>query len=163
MMAASLKDTYVVHCADTVCSMGLRESKIVLRNSHGVYLKEQAQMTVKDQESVTNVICFGGCISSENPNTVKAAKDIAAMIKENTGQDFEEQVTDIFTAEGEDGNKVMQCAGECIPEIVSVKWDREKEDVSVELGQNALLGEATLTCKYGGIIKIITAGQPELT
>lgn len=161
-MAADLKDTYVVHCADTVCSMGLRESKIVLRKTHGVFLKDQAQMTIKDQEGVTNVICFGGCISAENPKTVEAAKEIAQQVREATGEDFEEQVTDIFTTEGE-GGKTMQCAGECIPEIVSPKWDKEKEDVSVELGQNALLGEATLTCKYGGIIKIIGAGQPEPT
>ena len=37
-MASDLKDTYVVHCADTVCSMGLRPSKIVLRETHGVNL-----------------------------------------------------------------------------------------------------------------------------
>lgn len=150
-MAADLSNTYVVHCADTVCSMGLRESKIVLRKSHGVYLKNLAQMTVKDQEGVTNVICFGGCHSAENPLTVKEAERIAKQVK------------DIFTTEGEDGSKVMACAGECTPEIVSVQWDKEKEDVSVEPGQNALLGEATLTCKYGGIIKIIGAGQPEAT
>lgn len=162
-MAAGLKDTYVVHCAETTCTMGLRNSKIVLRESHGVYLKEQAQMTVKDQEGVKNVICFGGCISAENPKTIEAAKDIAAEVNESMGQDFNEQVVDIFTTEGENGEQTMQCAGECIPQIVSQKWDNEKEDVSVELGKNALLGEATLTCKYGGIIKIITAGQPEMS
>lgn len=161
-MAAELKDTYIVHCADTVCTMGLRPSKIVLRKSHGVYLKNQAQMTIKDQESETNVICFGGCVSAENPMTIQAAKDISALINNEMGEDFEEQVVDIFTVEGEGGSNIMQCAGECIPEIVSAKWDNEKEDVSVEPGQNALLGEATLTCKYGGIIKIVTSGQPEL-
>ena len=41
------------------------------------------------------------------------------------------------------------------------KWDKEKEDVYVEPGKKALIGPATLTCKYGGIIKIITSGQPE--
>lgn len=162
-MAADLSNTYVVHCADTVCSMGLRDSKIVLRKSHGVYLKNLAQMTVKDQEGVTNVICFGGCLSAENPLTVREAERIAKEVKETTGQSFEKQVKDIFTTEGADGSKVMACAGECTPEIVSVQWDKEKEDVSVEPGQNALLGEATLTCKYGGIIKIIGAGQPEAT
>lgn len=161
-MAAEIKQTYVVHCADTVCSMGLRESKIVLRKTHGVFLKDQAQMTVDDQESVVNVICFGGCISAENPKTAEAAKEIAQMIKDASGEDFEEQVVDIFTTEG-DGGKTMQCAGECIPEIVAPKWDNEKDDVSVELGKNALLGEAKLTCKYGGIIEIIGAGQPEPT
>lgn len=162
-MAADLSNTYVVHCAETVCSMGMRESKIVLRKSHGVYLKNRAQMTVKDQKGVVNVICFGGCHSAENPATVAEAERIAEEVKKNTGQSFEKQVKDIFTTEGEDGSKSMVCAGECTPEIVSVKWDKEKEDVSVEPGQNALLGEATLTCKYGGIIKIIGSGQPEAT
>lgn len=160
-MAADLKDTYVVHCADTVCSMGMRPSKIVLRKSHGVYLKNQAQMTVKDQQSEANVICFGGCYSAENPNTAKEAEKIAADVKKDTGQSFERQVKDIFTVEGNGGGKMMQCVGECTPDIVSAQWDKEKEDVSVEPGQNALLGEATLTCKYGGIIKITEAGQPE--
>lgn len=162
-MAAELKDTYVVHCAGTTCTMGLRQSKIVLRKSHGVYLKEYAQMTVQDQEGEKNVICFGGCISPENPNTMETAKNIAAEVKKSTGENFEKQVIDFFTLEGEGGAKTMQCAGECIPEIVSVKWDHEKEDVSVEGNKNALLGEATLTCKYGGIIKIITSGQPEVS
>ncbi len=160
-MAADLSNTYVVHCADTVCSMGIRTSKIVLRKSHGVYLKDRAQMTIKDQKSDINVICFGGCCSVENPSTAEEAKKIAAMVKESTGKNFEKQVADIFTVEGEDGSKYMECAGECTPEIVSVQWDKEKEDVSVEPGQNALLGEATLTCKYGGIIKIIGTGQPK--
>lgn len=161
-MAADLSNTYVVHCADTVCSMGLRPSKIVLRKTHGVFLKDLAQMTIKDQKGKENVICFGGCYSAENPRTIETAEKMAADVKESTGESFEEQVVDIFTVEGEDGSKRMECVGECIPEIVSTQWDKEKEDVSVEPGKNALLGEATLTCKYGGIIKIIGTGQPEV-
>lgn len=160
-MAAGMADTYVVHCAETCCDMGLRTSMLVLRESHGVYLKGLAQMSVRDKEGVKNVICFGGCVSPENPKTVEAAKDIAKEVKEQTGEDFEGEVMDIFTQDGENGKKIMDCAGECIPSIVSVKWDKEKEDVSVEPGKNALLGEATLTCKYGGIIKITMVGQPE--
>lgn len=161
-MAADLSNTYVVHCADTVCSMGMRESKIVLRKTHGVFLKDLPQMTIKDQKS-ENIICFGGCYSAENPNTIETAENMAADVKKNTGESFEEQVVDIFTVEGEGGSKVMECVGECKPEIVSPQWDKEKEDVAVEIGQNALLGEATLICKYGGIIKIIGTGQPEVT
>lgn len=161
-MGAELKDTYVVHCADTYCTMGLRASKIVLQKSHGVYLKKMAHMTVKDMEGVKNVICFGGCLSPENPKTIETAQKIAADIDEATRQDFRKKVNDIFTLEAEDGTKYMQCAGECIPEIVSVEWDHGKEDVFVEKKEEALLGEATLTCKWGGIIKIITSGQPQL-
>lgn len=41
---ADKKDTYVVHNADICCNMGLRMSKVVLRQSHGVFLKKQAQI-----------------------------------------------------------------------------------------------------------------------
>ena len=44
---ADKKDTYVVHNADICCNMGLRMSKVVLRQSHGVFLKKQAQITAK--------------------------------------------------------------------------------------------------------------------
>lgn len=160
-MAAGLEDSYVVHCADTVCDMGLRPSKLVLEKSHGVFIKKIAQVSVKDKEGTENVICFGGCISAENPKTIEAAKEIAKEVARETGENFEEEVTDMFTMEGENGKNTMACAGECEPVIVSVQWDKEKEDVTVETGKRALLGTATLTCKYGGIIKVVSTGQPE--
>lgn len=160
-MAADLKETYVVHCATTTCDMGMRESLLVLRKCHGVYLKELAQVSVKDIESGTNVICFGGCHSPENPATIDAAKKITRNVKNVTGVDFEQNIMDIFTTQGDSEKKTMECVGECVPVIISAKWDKEKENVSVTTGKNALLGEATLTCKYGGIIKVVTSGQPE--
>lgn len=140
--------------------MGLRDSKIVLLKSHGVYLKDLAQMTVMDKENF-NVICFGGCVSPENPKTIETAVRLAKDVKNETGVDFEATVEEIFTKTGGGGKNIMECAGECKPSIVSVKWDREKDDVGVEKNGKALLGTATLACKYGGIIKIITSGQPE--
>lgn len=157
---AGIDDTYIVHCAQTVCDFGMRASMLVLEDSHGVFLKNQAQVTIKDCKT-ENVICFGGCMSPENPKTIEAAKALAREVAEETEINFEDQVADIFTQESEDGTKFMACYGECEPEIVSIEWDKEKEDVYVEPGKKALIGEATLTCKYGGIIKIITTGQPE--
>ncbi|MDE5907827.1 MAG: DUF4280 domain-containing protein [Lachnospiraceae bacterium] len=158
---AGIDDTYIVHCAQTTCDMGMRASRIVLTKSHGVFLKGMAQMHVKDCKGTENVICFGGCMSPENPKTVEAAKEVAREVAAETQMDFEEYVTDMFTQETEEGKKVMACFGECTPEIVSIEWDKEKEDVYVEPGKKALLGAATLTCKYGGIIEIVTTGQPE--
>jgi len=158
---AGIDDTYIVHCAQTVCDFGMRPSMLVLEKSHGVFLKGQAQVTIKDCKGTKNVISFGGCMSPENPDTIEAAKEIARDVATETQVDFEEQVTDIFTQESEDGKKFMACYGECKPEIVSVEWDKEKEDVYVEPKEKALLGAATLTCKYGGIIKIVTTGQQE--
>lgn len=157
---AGLDDTYIVHCAEIYCDYGMRTSMLVLEDSHGVFLKNQAQITIKDCKS-ENVICFGGCLSPENPKVIEAAKELAREVAEEKEINFEDQVADIFTQESEDGKKYMACYGECIPEIVSKEWDKEKEDVYVEPGKKALIGEATLTCKYGGIIKIITTGQPE--
>ncbi len=157
---AEIDETYIVHCADTKCNFGMRESKLVLEASHGVFLKKRAQVTIKDCKP-ENVICFGGCSSPENPKTVETAKQLAREVAEMTGIDYEDQAEEIFTKKSEDGKKSMACFGECTPEIVSVKWDKEKEDVYVEPGKKALIGRATLTCKYGGIIEITTTGQPE--
>lgn len=157
---AGIDDTYIVHCAQTTCDFGMRPSMLVLNRSHGVFLKGMAQVAIQDCKA-ENIICFGGCMSPENPSTIEAAKEIAKEVAEETQIDFEDQVADIFTQESEDGKKTMACFGECTPEIVSVEWDKEKEDVYVEPGKKALLGAATLTCKYGGIIRIVSTGQPE--
>mgnify|MGYP001135275151 CR=1 FL=1 len=160
-MAVELKDTYVVHGAVTTCTKGMRESRLVLGESHGVYLKNAAQVSVKDIKPGENIICFGGCYSLENPATMAAAMKIVKNVKAQTGADFEGRIAETFLQEGGEQTDAVRCVGECMPEIVSVKWDREKEDVSVEQGKNAVMGEATLTCKYGGIIKIETSGQPK--
>ena len=58
---AALDDKYIVFGAKTECSMGLRESKLVLPADHGIFIRGKAQMHAKDCVSVTNVIPFGGC------------------------------------------------------------------------------------------------------
>lgn len=158
---AGIDDTYIVHCAQIVCDMGMRPSYLVLKRSHGVYIKNMAQITIKDCSAVDNIIPFGGCMSPENPMTLAAAQEITKQVYEETGMDYQENAADLFMAETEDGKTVMQCLGECMPIIVSVEWDKEKEDVYVEPGKKALIGAAALVCKYGGIIKIIDPGQPE--
>ena len=45
---AELNDTYVVHTAMIRCSMGMRETYLVLDDTHGVFLRQQPQMTVDD-------------------------------------------------------------------------------------------------------------------
>lgn len=157
---AGIKDTYVVHCAVTVCDMGLRESKLVLEKSHGVYLKEKAQVSIKDQLGMINVIGFGGCISAQNPSTIAAAQAMAAKVAAEKGVKFSSDIMDTLTNTGEDGRCTMTCSGVCTPSIISPEWDNEKEDVTVGPGKKALLGEATLTCVFGGFIKVVETGQP---
>ena len=60
---AELKDTYVVHTALMRCSMGMRETYLVLEDTHGVFLRQQPQMTVEDCIGGVHVRCFGGCYS----------------------------------------------------------------------------------------------------
>lgn len=158
---AGIDDTYIVHCAQITCDMGMRPSYLVLKKSHGVYVKNMAQITIKDCSGDDNIIPFGGCRSPENPSTLEAAQEIARQVYEETGMDYQEYAADMFKGETDDGKTVMQCLGECKPVIVSVEWDKEKEDVYVEPGKKALIGAAALVCKYGGIIKIIDPGQPE--
>lgn len=62
---AELNDTYVVHTAMIRCSMGMRETYLVLDDTHGVFLRQQPQMTVDDSVGEVNVRCFGGCYSME--------------------------------------------------------------------------------------------------
>ena len=67
---AELKDTYVVHTALMRCSMGMRETYLVLEDTHGVFLRQQPQMTVEDCIGGVHVRCFGGCYSMENPDAL---------------------------------------------------------------------------------------------
>ena len=55
---AELNDTYVVHTAMIRCSMGMRETYLVLDDTHGVFLRQQPQMTVDDSVGEVNVRCI---------------------------------------------------------------------------------------------------------
>ena len=158
---SGIYDSYIVHCAQTLCTMGIRSSYVVLGESHGVFLKQYAQLTIKDIEAYKNIIPFGGCISPENPDTVAEAEKICAKVEAETQINYGDCAAEVLTVEREDGTEVMACAGKCTPIIAAVEWDKEKEDVFVDKGKKALYGKATLICKYGGIITIETTGQPE--
>lgn len=158
---AGIDDSYIVHCAQTLCTMGIRSSYVVLGESHGVFLKGYAQLSIKDIKSHVNIVNFGGCVSPENPSTMAEAQRICARVEEETQIAYGDYAEQVLGIECEDGTIVMACAGICNPVITSVEWDKEKEDVFVDKGEKALYGKATITCKYGGIITIETTGQPE--
>lgn len=157
---ADKENTYVVHCADIDCNMGLRMSKLVLRQSHGVYLKQMAQITDKDCIGDTNIINFCGCISADNPKTTAKAKELSKEAEKITGENFDDEVEDIFCNGSIGSVKTMSCAGECTPEIISTSWDEVKDAVFTD-GQKPVRGTATLKCRYGGVITIELTGQPE--
>ena len=144
---AALDDKYIVFGAKTECSMGLRESKLVLPADHGIFIRGKAQMHAKDCVSVTNVIPFGGCRSAANPSTAAkmASMGVAAAIPTISG-------TFCTTA------APAPCAGICTPVITSVEWEDASEFTDID-DEKALMGRCTLTCAHGGVIKITDAGQ----
>ena len=160
-----IDDSYIVHCAVTRCTMGLRESKLVLEKGHGVYLKEKAQATVRDVKAGENIICFGGCKCMENPKMLETLREMAERVDRRLGVSYQsftdEELMKIYMATSEDGQKIMTCYTECVPKILTSEWDQGKEDVLLEGGREALLGKASVACKYGGMITIETTGQEE--
>ncbi|MDK2968751.1 DUF4280 domain-containing protein [Lacrimispora sp.] len=165
---AELTDTYVVHGACTQCSMGMRQSRVVLHETHGVFLKKQAQMTVKDCKGEYHVICFGGCYSMENPSTQEEAKKVQDKVKELSPDTFLDKVMGFFTGgkkkkekeEAAPAEGVPQVLGVCTPHIIAQEWDYGQDGVETD-GDRPLMGGAKLYCIYGGEIEIIESGQPE--
>lgn len=165
-----LKDTYVVHCAVCKCGYGMRDSYAVLTDTHGVFLRGQAQMTVKDCKA-ENLVNFGGCYSMENPDTKAVAEEILRQVEEECPDTFLDKVMDTFSG----GKKTKQtqtdpslaeegqlmAVGKCLPCIMAGQnWSEGKSGVMVNT-KRPMMGEARLYCKYGGEIQIIQAGQPE--
>lgn len=160
---ADKEKTYVVHSAPLICSMGMRVSRLVLQQTHGVFLKNFPQIAGEDCKGVDNVLSFGGCFSAENPKTQEKAKEIALEVEEEKGESFEDSVMDIFCeseGEGDSSVKKMCCAGQCVPVITTGSWDELNEMVEIN-GDKPIKGSATLICKYGGKIELMETGQPE--
>lgn len=152
---ANKDNTYVVNGAITKCSMGLRDSKLVLTNDHGIFIRKTPQATVMDCIAGKNVIPFGGCISMINPDTIKQMAGMPPLAV--ASNPFSSRVNSAFCT------KVCYtapniCAGKCTPIIVSDSWENGKDDTKID-GDKTLIGRGTLTCLYGGIIILEDAGQ----
>ena len=144
---ADLNDKYIVFGAKTVCSMGLRESKLVLNNDHGIFIRGKAQLNTKDKIENDNIVPFGGCKSAANPDTAMkmAQKGISLSLPTFSSAFLMPPVNGL-------------CAGKCTPIITQVEWEDGNEYTDID-DEKALMGRCTITCAYGGIIKITDAGQ----
>lgn len=162
------EEVYVTHTAQMVCSCGSRASILVLQNSHGIYVRNYAQMTVKDCVPNENILNFGGCISMENPDTKKMAEEVVAKAEEQykeQSKGFFNKIVDFFCstdAEAEpDESVVAMCMGHCNPCIdPDLMWSMGKEIVELK-GDHPLLKGSTILCSYGGEIRLESPGQPE--
>ncbi|MFR3729046.1 DUF4280 domain-containing protein [Lacrimispora sp.] len=164
---AELTDTFVVHGACCTCSQGMRPSRAVLQETHGVFLRGQAQMTVKDCKGELNVVCFGGCYSMENPSTQEEAEKIKKKIEEACPETFTDKVMNFFTGgkkkkkqEEASDSEISKVVGVCTPKIIASEWDHGQDGVNTE-EERPLMGGAKLYCMYGGEIEIVESGQPE--
>lgn len=173
LRASRSEDTaYVVHGARIECTCGMRESRLLLENSHGVLTRQFPQMTVKDFRLDENVINFGGCTSTENPTTREAARRAAekaneAIQEQKASEGFLGKVVRFFTGDGSQDTTavsdsvVSQCVGECIGRFISADgWRNGHEKVTVN-GEAPILRRCELDCIYGGHITILVSGQPE--
>ena len=141
-----MAEQYVVFGAKIACSCGLRESKVVLQKDHGVFIRKKEQINAKDKEGVQNIVPFGGCTSASNPSTQKTIQTMQAELDTEMGK-------------GRCNAAAAGCAGACTPVITSVEWEEGYERTEVDEEKTVSDKSCTLTCQFGGKIKLLDAGQ----
>lgn len=156
---------YVVHGAKMICSMGSREARLVLPLDHGVFLKDKPQMLATDYEALTNVMCFGNCFSTENPDMEQAAIKATNQYNETRRKGLFETIKGWFGVKPKEVTSVSEelkalCICECKPKFPQVDWTEGNEKSQIE-EKNTLIQSGVLVCDYGGIIKIVNNGQTD--
>ncbi len=146
--------SYVVHGALTVCSCGSRPGILIVPISHGVYLKNKAQLNNRDGVGVTNITSMGVC---------SAGRDALFPDKsERKKKGFLKTVSDFFFGSKSDEELDAMAADaitECNPSTCGI-WSNCKEDTYVGKSYNrALISTATISCLKGGTISIYNDGQ----
>ena len=164
--AAPDRPCYVVHGAKLLCSMGSREARLVVPMDHGILLKNHPQMTADDSISLTNVMCFGNCFSTDNPAMEQAAIDATNQYNQEKSQSFWGKVKSFFGVKPkvvDSASTELQalCICECRPCIPADSIWEESNEKSLIKGSKTLIQPAVLVCQYGGVIRIIDNGQDE--
>lgn len=122
-------DSYVVMGAMTECTWGSMDGRLILPISHGVYIKEKAQLNIMDFKPFYNILPFGMCSSLANPIVAAA------------------------TAANQGVLRKMPCTP-----VVVTPWISGKTDSMVE-NQPALLCSSMNMCLFCGLITINDDGQ----
>ncbi|MEJ3720582.1 DUF4280 domain-containing protein [Paenibacillus polymyxa] len=123
------KKSYVVAGAILSCSYGTQPTRLKRPFSHGVYVKNKAQMNIGDYVPGVNIQSFGNCSSPFNP-AVQAS-----------------EMVDIYGVK----------KAPCVP-VLTMPWLNGKSDVKIE-GQPALTQNCIHQCLYCGHIQIENDGQ----
>ena len=121
--------SYVVAGAKLSCSQGDQISILAMPQSHGVYVKNKAQMNTMDYKPYVNIQPFGLCHTLSNPS-------VAAATAANNG---------VLTP--------MPCTP-----VVTMPWINGKDDQLIEK-QPALINQSINMCLYCGTIKVEDDGQ----
>ena len=162
--AAAQKPCYVVHGAKALCSMGSREARRVVPMDHGLMLRKKPQLAVDDSGALTNIMCFGNCFSTENPEMEQAAIDATNRYNEEKSQNLWGWIKSIFGVKPktvDSASKELQelCICKCEPCFSEGAVWEEGNEKSIVTGRKTLIQSDTIVCKYGGIIRIIDNGQ----
>ena len=121
--------SYVAAGATVSCSQGDQTSVLTMPVSHGVYMKDKAQMNIMDHKPYANINPFGKCHTLANPAVAAA------------------------TAANQGVLRPMPCTP-----VVTMPWMNGKEDQLIEKFP-ALINQSTNMCLYCGTIKVEDDGQ----
>ena len=121
--------SYVVIGAILSCEFGDAPSTLKLPISHGVYLKNKAQLNIMDFEPNVNIMPFGMCDNLSNPAVAQAT----------------------------DANDGELTPVPCSP-VITMPWINGKDDNLIE-NFPALLSKSTNACIYCGQIIVEDDGQ----
>ncbi|MGE7090729.1 DUF4280 domain-containing protein [Lysinibacillus sp. NPDC048646] len=121
--------SYVVAGAKLSCSQGDQTSSLQMPMSHGVYVKNKAQMNTMDFKPGVNIQPFGLCQTLSNPT-------VAAATAANNG---------VLTP--------MPCTP-----VITMPWINGKADQLIEKSP-ALINQSINMCLYCGTIKVEDDGQ----
>lgn len=142
--SSAQQKSYVVAGAVLTCTYGTQPVALTMPVSHGVFIKDKAQMNIQDYLPMQNIKPFGNCRSMENP-AVQAA-NTPLPDPENPDEVLEPIIVDGFVRKAP-----------CTP-IITMPWIGGKTDVLIE-NEPALLNTCTTTCMYCGLIQIMDDGQ----
>lgn len=138
---------YVVRGATIYCSCGTHMRKLDMPVAHGSFIRDKAMMNKKDCKVGIdqNIPPFGACWSE-----TKDGIDIKI-----------EDTKDLVPFTDENGNPMeipLPIEGKLCEPKLAKEWADAQEKTLVD-GEPALTVKCTITCKYGGVIGFMDAGQ----